>query len=245
MVKHYQVNVDVFEGPLDLLLHLINRYEIDIYDLPVAQVTKQYMEFIHTMQELELDIASEYLVMAATLLQIKSTMLLPHPELDADDDYEEDEADPREALIERLIEYRKYKEVASDLKERADDSKESYTRPPEKVAVDDAVAPVKETGSIYDMLAAMQKVFERKKWQHPVTRTIEKVDIPIKTRMEQVLVVLEDYPDGIIFDQLFPYPAKSHMVITFLAMLELMKERQIYCEQQSTFDALMIYRWRA
>lgn len=245
MVKHYQVNLDVFEGPLDLLLHLINRYEIDIYDLPVAQVTKQYMEFIHTMQELELNIASEYLVMAATLLQIKSTMLLPHPELDDDYTYEEEEEDPREALIERLIEYRKYKEVASDLKERADDSKESYTRPPEKVSVEAAVVPMNETGSIYDMLAAMQKVFERKKWQQPMTRTIEKVDIPIKKRMEQVLDVLNEYPDGIIFDELFPYPSKSHMVITFIAMLELMKERQIYCEQQSTFDALKIYKWRS
>src|SRR5690606_30870527 len=103
-MEAYKVKIDAFEGPLDLLLHLINSYEIDIYDIPVAQITEQYMIYIHTMQKLELDIASEYLVMAATLLAIKSQMLLPNPEIDEiEDEYEED---PREELVKRLIEYR-------------------------------------------------------------------------------------------------------------------------------------------
>src|SRR5690625_1653735 len=106
MKDSYYVKIDGFTGPLDLLLHLIKQYEIDIYDIPVAQITEQYLEYIDTMQKLDLDIASEYLVMAATLLAIKSEMLLPNQEMDDEDEYEED---PREELVARLIEYRKYK----------------------------------------------------------------------------------------------------------------------------------------
>ena len=112
----YHVKINAFEGPLDLLLHLINRLEIDIYDIPVSEITEQYMLYIHTMQELHLDIASEYLVMAATLLSIKSRMLLPkqEEELFEDEFGEEPEEDPRDELMRRLIEYRKYKEAADD-----------------------------------------------------------------------------------------------------------------------------------
>ena len=109
MNQAYQVKLDTFEGPLDLLLHLINQYEIDIYDIPVAQITEQYMNYIHAMQHLELNIASEYLVMAATLLAIKSQMLLPKQEIDEiEEEYVED---PREELMQRLIEYRKFKKT--------------------------------------------------------------------------------------------------------------------------------------
>lgn len=243
MRHEYKVETDLFEGPLDLLLHLINKLEIDVYELPVSEVTRQYMDYIHTMQELELNIASEYLVMAATLLQIKSSMLLPNPELEDEGDYEEGE-DPKEALIERLIEYRKYKEVASDLEERQTDHKESYTRPPLKMELEEQEPVIEQKGSIYDMLKAMQKVFDRKKWTQPMTRTIEKMDVPIRKRMTQVLDVLEKATDGVPFDNLFPYPSKSHMVVTFMAMLELMKEKEIYCIQHTTFDELLLYRWR-
>ena len=116
MNQAYQVKLDAFEGPLDLLLHLINQYEIDIYDIPMAQMTKQYMSYIHTMQQLEINIASEYLVMAATLIAIKSNMLLPKQEIvDDTDEYTED---PREELMQRLIEYRKYKNIADQFKEK-------------------------------------------------------------------------------------------------------------------------------
>lgn len=243
MMHTYKVETDLFEGPLDLLLHLINKLEIDVYELPVSEITRQYMAYVHTMQELELNVASEYLVMAATLLQIKSAMLLPNPELDEEGEYEEGE-DPKEALIERLIEYRKYKEVAQNFQDIQIEQKESYTRPPLKVEVDETTAVSKEKGSVYDMLKAMQKVFDRKKWTRPMTRTIEKMDVPIRKRMEQVLDVLNFAPKGVPFDDLFPYPSKSHMVVTFMAMLELMKDKEIYCVQKSTFDELLLFRWR-
>src|SRR5699024_9025808 len=127
MTMHYQVKLESFEGPLDLLLHLINKYEIDIYDIPVAEITAQYMAYIHTMQQLELNIASEYLVMAATLLEIKSKVLLPNPHVEIEEEYEED---PREELMHRLIEYRKYKDAAYHLKEREVEQNQVHTRPP-------------------------------------------------------------------------------------------------------------------
>ncbi|WP_067836657.1 segregation/condensation protein A [Amphibacillus sediminis] len=243
MHESYSVRLDGFEGPLDLLLHLINRYEIDIYDIPVATITAQYMEYIHTMQQLELNIASEYLVMAATLLAIKSALLLPNQELEEEDEgYEED---PRDELMARLIEYRKYKEAAEELKELEHEEKESYIRAPEKIEHSQSDLPKLAKGavSIYDMLAAMQQVFNRKKWNRPMTTTIERVEIPIKQRMEEILNQVVASPEGIPFIELFPYPAKSHIVVTFMAMLELMKEHLIYCEQEKTFDQLILHKW--
>ncbi|SEN41314.1 condensin subunit ScpA [Amphibacillus marinus] len=245
MIESYNVRVDGFEGPLDLLLHLVNRYEIDIYNIPVSTITAQYLQYIHTMQQLELNMASEYLVMAATLLAIKSAMLLPNQELDEDTDY--DENDPRDELIARLIEYRKYKEAATELKDREGEEKNSYTRAPEKIAAEqkDSIQPIAGSGSIYDMLAAMQNVFNRKKWNRPMETTIERVEIPIKQRMEQVLLIVEQSDKGVAFDDLFPYPSKTHIVVTFMAMLELMKERLVYCQQDRTFDRLVLHRWES
>ena len=132
----YNVKIDAFEGPLDLLLHLINRYEIDIYDIPVAQITEQYMAYIHAMQELQLDIASEYLVMAATLLAIKSKMLLPkHEEEILDESVELSENDPREELMQRLLEYKKYKEAAQALKKKEEERALLFTNPPSDLSM--------------------------------------------------------------------------------------------------------------
>ena len=128
----YNVKIDAFEGPLDLLLHLINHLEIDIYDIPVADITEQYLIYIHTMKELQLDVASEYLVMAATLLAIKSKMLLPnHREIDFEEELRwKWKKTPVKNLVERLIEYRKYKEIASDLKTLEEERGLLYTKPP-------------------------------------------------------------------------------------------------------------------
>lgn len=238
----YQVKLDGFEGPLDLLLHLVNRYEIDIYDIPVAEITEQYMNYIHTMQQLELNLASEYLVMAATLLAIKSSLLLPNQELDEEDDNFEE--DPREELINRLVEYRKYKQAADQLKEKEQDEQWSYIRPPEKVIFTDEEKRIsmKGNGNIYDMLAAMQKVFERRKWNLPLETTIERIDIPIKQRMDEVLqLVNKSGQKGINFDQLFQSPNRSYIVATFMAVLELMKDDLIYCSQERSFDQIIIF----
>src|SRR5690625_1244037 len=154
MNETYEVKVDAFAGPLDLLLHLVNQLEIDIYDIPVAEITEQYMQYIHAMEKIELNIASEYLVMAATLLEIKSAMLLPKKEVALEDEYEED---PREQLIKRLIEYRKYKEAAEQLQKKELEENEIYTRPP--APFDDLIEQTKTVRgdvSIYDMIHAVE-----------------------------------------------------------------------------------------
>ena len=241
MNQAYQVSLDVFEGPLDLLLHLINQLEIDIYDIPVAEITEQYMEYIQTMQHLELNIASEYLVMAATLLEIKSKMLLPAQE--NEDDFDEYEEDPREELMERLIEYRKYKEAAEDLKEKELDDNQIFTRPPAIFKdLDTKVPVVKGDLSIYDMLGALNQVFKRKQWNEPQDTKITRTEIPIEQRMEEVLIVVQNFKTGVAFDQLFTYQSKSHIVITFIALLELMKINKIYCKQASHFEPLYVFQ---
>ncbi|MEB9787022.1 segregation/condensation protein A, partial [Bacillus cereus] len=181
----YNFKVEAFEGPLDLLLHLIHRYEIDIYNIPVADITEQYLSYVHTMKELQLDVASEYLVMAATLLQIKSKMLLPKHEEDVLDNGDDFIDDPRQELMERLIEYKKYKQVATELKEREQERAQLYTRPPIDFT---SLQQEEETSlpldvTLYDMLAAFQKLMRRKKAKKPVTTRITRQEIPIEQRM--------------------------------------------------------------
>jgi len=242
MNQSYQVKLDAFEGPLDLLLHLINKYEIDIYDIPVAQITEQYMEYIHTMQKLELNIASEYLVMAATLISIKSKMLVPNQEVD-----EENEAymeDPREELMERLLEYRKFKQAALTLQEKEKSEQQLFTRNPavfEDLDYQALSPPTNSNISIYDMLQALGALFERKKWNEPLDTKIQKAEIPIEQRMEDILTRVKMEEEGVLFDQLFIYPSRSHIVVTFIALLELMKANEIYCKQKKQFEAIRIY----
>jgi segregation and condensation protein A len=241
MNQVYEVKLDAFEGPLDLLLHLIKQFEIDIYDIPMVELTEQYMDYVHTMQTLELNIASEYLVMAATLLAIKSEVLLPKPELT--EEVEEDEEDPREELMQRLIEYRKYKEVAEKLKQKEAEESQIFTRPPVvfKQLTNKQVVPKQGEISIYDMIGALGKMFKRKNWNRPLDTTVQRAEIPIEQRMEDILQFMKNRDDGAIFDELFPYPTKSHIVTTFLAILELMKLNKIYCKQVKHFDTLHVY----
>src|SRR5699024_5291141 len=146
-----------------LLLHLVKDLEIDIYDIPVAELTDQYMEYVNAMQEIELNIASEYLVMAATLLEIKSSMLLPKQEMAQTDGYEED---PREELIERLIEYKKFKEAAESLKEKESEEQQLFTRPP-LLFKELEQQPIQEVGDIplEEMVQALADVFQRQRWK--------------------------------------------------------------------------------
>ncbi|MFC4387704.1 segregation/condensation protein A [Gracilibacillus marinus] len=235
----YKVKLDLFEGPLDLLLHLINKYEIDIYDIPVAEITQQYMSYIHAMQQLELDIASEYLVMAATLLEMKSKLLLPNQNVELEDEYEED---PREDLMRRLIEYRKYKQAAEQLKERELEQSNVLTRPPFHIEVNTERKIPEGNANIYEMIHAMSKILERRKWNRPLETTIQKREIPIKERMDEIIDILDSSQSGVSFYNLFPTVTKNYIVATFIAILELMKSNDILCVQENHFDELMIYR---
>ncbi|PLR66705.1 segregation/condensation protein A [Bacillus sp. UMB0893] len=245
MKLQYKVKIDAFEGPLDLLLHLINTLEIDIYDIPVAEITEQYMLYIHTMKELQLDVASEYLVMAATLLSIKSGMLLPkHEEELMEDEFGfESEEDPRDELMKRLIEYRKYKEAADDLRHMEEERSQVFTKPPSDLS-EYAGEPVftKESMnvSIYDMLGAFQKMMRRKKLQKPLQTRIARQEIPIDKRMDEIMEEFRRNPRRRKFTDLFPSNQKDHLVVTFLAILELMKKNSIMIEQEENFSDIYI-----
>ncbi|TLS35641.1 segregation/condensation protein A [Pseudalkalibacillus caeni] len=241
----YNVKIDAFEGPLDLLLHLINKYEIDIYDIPVSQITDQYMNYIHTMQELELDVASEYLVMAATLLAIKSKMLLPKREeewFDSQLDLDMEE-DPREDLINQLIEYKKYKHAAKELKERENDRSLIFGREPADLSAYDTNEKEQSTSigdvTLYDMLSAFQRMFSKKKAIKPRKTTIQTTDIPIGKRMDEIMDRLSKKGNQ-RFADLFPSQERGHIVVTFLALLELMKKTKIHCRQEGNFSDIII-----
>ncbi|MCZ0754573.1 segregation/condensation protein A [Anoxybacillus sp. J5B_2022] len=237
----YKVKIEAFEGPLDLLLHLINRYEIDIYNIPVAEITEQYMAYIHAMQELQLDVASEYLVMAATLLAMKSKMLLPKHEEELFDG-EIEEEDPREQLMHRLLEYKKYKEAAQELKKREEERALLFTKPPSDLsmyAAEDIEKRPLEV-NVYDMLLALSKLLRRKKLQKPLHTKIARQEIPIERRMEEILTELRKTKKRKNFFDLFPYYDREYVVVTFLALLELMKKNLVTIEQERNFADIFV-----
>lgn len=240
MHERYEVRLDGFEGPLDLLLHLINQLEVDIYDIPVAKITEQYIDYIQQMKFLELNIASEYLVMAATLIELKSKMLLPTEEIITDgEDYEED---PREQLQERLIQYRRFKKAAQSLQEK--EGNVMYTRA--RLELDDNeedlfISNENTDVTVYDMLGALSSMLKRKKWNAPPPTRIERIELSVDERMTEMIDVLHEQPNGVSFDEMFIYKDKGHIVTTFMALLELMKMSEIYCVQEEHFSNIIIY----
>jgi segregation and condensation protein A len=237
----YNVKLDAFEGPLDLLLHLIHRLEIDIYDIPMADLTKQYMEHIKGMQVLELNEISEYLVMAATLLAIKSKMLLPvHEEEVFDEDLQIDMVDPREELVTKLIEYRKYKEAAGKLQHFEKNRALVFTRPPSPMSnFEMAVQPIlfDDTVNVYDMLGAFQKMLRRKQLQRPLSTRITKYEISVKDQMNYVFQSVKRNNGKCRFSSLFEEEYdRSILIVTFLSLLELMKRQVVTVEQSQNFD---------
>lgn len=240
----YKVKLEAFEGPLDLLLHLINRLEIDIYDIPMAELTSQYIEHLHAMRVLELDELSEYLVLAATLIEIKSKMLLPVHEGETMDDATEFqmEDDPRDELVARLIEYKKYKEAANSLKESADDRAVHFTKIPGDLS---AYGEITETESdekmnVFDLIGAFQKMLERKKLRAPLSAKIMKSEVSVSEKMDNIMTVLERRGGSCEFDTLFEEGDVEDLVVTFLSLLELMKRLDITVLQESNFDKMII-----
>lgn len=219
----YKVKLDIFEGPLDLLLYLIRKNEVDIYDIPIATITEQYLEYLDLMTVLNLDIAGEYLVMAATLTKIKSKMLLP-PIEDGD---EEEEEDPRAELMEHLLEYQHYKEVAFQLKSRELLEKDIFTR----IRVDEQVSEDDSDGgligvSLFDLVDALRKVIEKKDLPgNLIEVNIERISI--KDKIVEIVMNLKEKQE-IIFQSIFDaLTTKYEIIVTFLAVLELMKLRAI------------------
>jgi segregation and condensation protein A len=235
--------LESFEGPLDLLLHLIDKTEVDIYNIPIKAITDQYMAYLSEMQEMELDITSEFLVMAATLLLIKSKMLLPKPpviELDSDD-YDEGE-DPRAELVRQLLEYRKFKGIADHLRDKELERSLIYTREPFDLTPYLPVVQENPVKGIYitDLMAAFQKVLRRLVGRNVVTR-IKRDEISVKDRIKELIHLLQLRGGKVLFSKLFDEGiTREEIVVTFLAMLELMKMKVIVCYQHRLFDDIVI-----
>lgn len=234
----YQVRIENFEGPLDLLLHLIRKNEINIYDIPIALIAQQYLSYIEAMKDLNLTVAGEFLVMAATLLQIKSKMLLPVDETAED---EEDGPDPREELVRRLLEYKTFKEAARQLDTQERMWRDIYSRTPglREEAAESDEAMLDNIG-LFDLVDALQGILNR----NPGKKLLEIIpdNLTVRDRMNVILEALEGQ-ESIGFEALFE--SASHrlvIIVTFLALLELIRLRTIRVYQAESFGPILLSR---
>lgn len=236
--------LESFEGPLDLLLHLIDKSEVDIYNIPIKMITEQYMAYLGEMQEMELDVTSEFLVMAATLLYIKSKMLLPKPLpiTDLDGDYYDEGEDPRAELVRQLLEYRKFKGIADHLREKELERSLIYTREPLDLTPYQRVIQENPVKGLFpsDLMNAFQKVLRRVVSRNIVTK-IKRDEISVKERIKELVHLLQLKGGKLLFSKLFGAEVtREDVVVTFLAMLELMKMKVIVCYQHKLFDDIVI-----
>ncbi|MDA8235522.1 MAG: segregation/condensation protein A [Clostridia bacterium] len=243
----YKIVLPIFEGPFDLLFHLIDKNEVDIYDIPIAKITEQYLEYIQSMQQLDLDVASEFLVMAANLLSIKAKMLLPKPPKEENPEEDELGLDPRDELVERLLEYRKFKMVAEHLKDKEQVQGRIYTRPNDEemyMHLFNEENPL-EGVSIFDLLDALKDVLNRVDEEVPTAREIPREEVSIRDKMREVLRRMVFHTNGLAFRELFVKSVtRVEVVVTFLAVLELIKLRKIQIHQSRLFGEIMIYNRR-
>lgn len=236
METDYKVKLEVFEGPLDLLLYLIKRDEIDIYDISIERITRQYLEYLQAFKELKIDIAGEFVVMAANLIYLKSRSLLPLDQQPPEEDAEED--DPRWDLIRQLIEYKKFKEAAAQLHDRALEQERIFTRDGGSAAISGAPLPLHEVG-IFQLIHAFQEVIERVEAQEDLQEIFGE-RFSVSDKIEKIL---ERVGDGapVRFSELFgQIVSRVEIVVTFLALLELIRLNQVRAMQRKMFDEIEI-----
>jgi segregation and condensation protein A len=236
METDYKVKLEVFEGPLDLLLYLIKRDEIDIYDISLERITKQYLEYLQAFKELNIDIAGEFIVMAANLIYLKSRSLLPVDQQPPDEEAEED--DPRWDLIRQLIEYKKFKEAAGQLHDRALEQERMFIRDGGTAPVSDAPLPLHEVG-IFQLIHAFQEVIKRVEAREDLGEIFAE-RFSVSDKIEKIL---ERVGNGgsVRFSELFNQMAsRIEIVVTFLALLELIRLNQVRALQSKMFDEIEI-----
>jgi segregation and condensation protein A len=235
----YKIKLDFFQGPLDLLLFLIKRDKVDIYDIPIADITKQYIEYIELMKLLDLEVAGEFLVMAATLMHIKSKMMLPE---DPEAEGEEEESDPREDLVKKLLEYKKFKDAAEKLNQMHEKNRETFLREGEGgkalILSDDGENCFE--ASLFDLINAFRKVLRdvSKETFHKVIKN----EYTVSDKIHEIYHLLAEKP-RVLFSGLFSKASgKDEVIATFLAILELMKMREILAVQREFFSEIEIIR---
>lgn len=233
----YKVTINDFEGPLDLLLHLIKQSKMEITEIKILDITKQYLDYIDAMEQMNLDIASEYLIMASELIEMKSNMLLPNRKTE-EDDYEED---PRESLINRLLEYQKYKEMTNTFKKLEEVRNEIHTKVPEdmkKYSSDDSLIDESEL-NIDILTEAFKKFLKRKEKEKPLNTKVTKKEYSVTKRSSEIRNILKKRKK-IDFDELFDIYSKDYVVVTFLSILDMTRKQEINITQENNFNKICI-----
>ncbi len=238
-MSEYKVQFEVFEGPLDLLLYLVKKEEVDIYDINLTKIATEFIRHIEMMRQLDLDVAGEFLVMAATLMYIKSRELLPVEQQVEATEEDEDTEDPRWELIRRLVEYKKFKDVAARLQERETQQENTYARQPGKPQI--VEAPVaRPVVSIFDLVNAVNAILKR--FQQQEVRDIFQDKWTVSEKIELLLRTLSERTT-IKFSELFASAtSRTEVVVTFLAMLELIRLKQLLITQPEPFDEIQLVR---
>lgn len=235
----YVVKIDEFSGPLDLLLHLIKLNDVDIYDISIEKITDQYLEYINQMEKLDINVASEYLGMAAELMLIKSSLLLPDNKDKIEDENNEEDIS-RDNLINRLVEYQKYKELTNDLKELEKKRHDVYTKAPSKIRNVADVKFINETDtSVNDLIDAFSKFLERKDLEKPLNTKVTNKEYSVRKRKSSIKSYLQD-KDKVEFRELFDIYNKSYVIVTFLSILELIKDNEVDVKQDGNFKDIYI-----
>ena len=227
--------INDFEGPLDLLLHLIKESKMDIMNIEIEEITKQYMDFLDKQEKMNLEVSSEYLVLASELLEIKSRMLLPRNNMEE----ETTEEDPREDLINRLLEYQAYKDITKVLQEKELLRKDIYTKIPENIH-----NYVEETHEIHadvtldDLVKALQNYYQRKVDNQPLNTKVTVNEISVSSRRYEIKKLLKS-KKRVSFFELFPVVTKEYIVATFLAILEMAKNKELVIKQENDFEDII------
>jgi segregation and condensation protein A len=240
MEPDYKVKLEVFEGPLDLLLYLIKKEEVDIYNIPIGRITDQYMEYLAMMQMLNLEVAGEFLVMAATLMYIKSRQLLPADQQVTDDQAPEGD-DPRWDLIRQLVEYKKFKDAALQLHQRQLEQENVFGRAPGEIATSEpSEAPLAEV-SLFDLLNAFNETLKRAAAK-TVFRELVDEKFTVSDKIEEILYTLRDRAE-LKFQELFQdASSRAEIVVTFLAVLELIRLKKLRVSQPEPFGDIFVTR---
>ncbi len=234
----YSIKINEFEGPLDLLLHLIKQSNIDIVDIEINEITKQYLDYINKMEELNINVAASYLVMAAELMEIKSKSLLPVTEEEVEN--EDEEVISKENLINKLIEYQKYKDMVNTFKEMENDRQKIYVKAPEKISnyIDNVIINNDDV-TVDDLVAAFKKFLERVDREKPITTKITTKEYSVKERKKHIRNILKERKK-VLFTELFEKNDVGFIVVTFLSILEMVKEKEINIRQDANFKDIMI-----
>jgi segregation and condensation protein A len=235
----YRVQLQNFEGPLDLLLFLIKKNEVEIYDIPVADITQQYLEYLNMIELLDLDNASEFVLMAATLIRIKAQMLLPKPELEDDEEAE----DPREELVRRLLEYQRYKEVAWQISDLEKEQRQHFARSAHSFNFEDDQDLEEEEllgkeVSIFDLMSVFSEVIKR---IPPRTEyTVEQISVTIEEQAEVIMALVEKQERVLLSEMLQQIKERIVVIVTFVALLDLVKSKQLQLNQNNPFTEIWI-----